>query len=89
MYEVRIRVADVLAKLSGILAKDVSVSKLTPILVSMFADDHKVVRETTTTASVEFIKNIGSESLNTFLPLYKKCLEDDKWRVRYEAYDAI
>lgn len=32
---------------------------------------------------------IGQESLKTLIPHFKKSIEDPKWRVRIEAYDAI
>jgi len=55
----------------------------------MFNDDHKEVRQCVTNASVDFVKNCGTEILNQFLPLYKKFIDDEKWRVRHSTYDAL
>lgn len=55
----------------------------------MYNDEHKEVRQAANIASVEYVKNIGGDSMKTFLPLFKKSIEDEKWRVRYEAYEAL
>ena len=55
----------------------------------MFSDDNKEVRQNANKAGVIYITGKGDDSLNSFLPLFKKAIEDDKWRVRYEAYEAV
>ena len=55
----------------------------------MFNDDNKEVREQINKSAVLYIISIGGDCLNSFLPLYKKSIEDVKWRVRYEGYEGL
>jgi len=75
--------------MSGLLSKDQATQKLLPLLTEMFSDDNKEVREGVTRAATKFIEAVGAESITNFLPHFKKTIEDSKWRVRIEAYDAF
>lgn len=55
----------------------------------MFNDDNKDVRQGVTRACAKFVEAVGPESINNFVPCIKKIIEDEKWRVRLEAYDAL
>lgn len=55
----------------------------------MFGDENKDVRMTIARTAARFIEAVGGDGLNTFLPLFKKAIDDDKWRVRLEGYEAL
>jgi len=55
----------------------------------MFGDENKDVRMTIARTAARFIEAVGGDGLNTFLPLFKKSIDDDKWRVRLEGYEAL
>ena len=75
--------------MSSLVTKEVATQKLLPHIVDMFADENKEVRESVTRAATKFIEAIGADVINSFLPHFKKAIEDEKWRVRLEAYDAL
>jgi hypothetical protein len=60
-----------------------------PHIIDLFADENKEVRQGVTKAAAKFAEAIGAETVATFMPYFKKMVEDDKWRVRIEAYDAL
>ena len=86
---VRAGAANIIGSLTGILQKDLSTAKLLPHILEMFGDEHKDVREGTNRAAARFCEAIGPEVLTQFLPFFKKSIEDLKWRVRLEGYQAM
>lgn len=55
----------------------------------MFADENKDVRTGACRAAAKFVEAVGPDSINTFIPFFKKAIEDEKWRVRLEAYESL
>lgn len=87
--EVRAGTAEVIAILSGLINKDQAISKLQPLLPELFNDDQKEVREAASKSAAKFCENVGPESIDVFINLFKKSLEDTKWRVRAETLDGL
>lgn len=74
--EVRAGTAEVIAILSGLINKEQAINKLQPLLPDLFNDDQKEVREAASRATSKFCENVGYESIDTFIPHFKKALED-------------
>lgn len=55
----------------------------------MLSDEHKDVRENANKAAAKFCEAVGADVLNQLLVHFKKSIEDPKWRVRLEAYQAM
>ncbi len=73
----------------SILPKETIVQKLLPHIIELFEDESKEVRQGATKAIAKYAEIAGIEVLKTAIPLYKKTIEDPKWRVRIETYDAL
>ncbi|KAL4433336.1 hypothetical protein ABPG74_017440 [Tetrahymena malaccensis] len=87
--QVRAGVTEVIQIMCTLLPKDVTNLKLLPHIVDLFEDENKEVRQGVTRAACKFVEVIGQDSLKNLIPHFKKSIEDPKWRVRIEAYDAI
>lgn len=80
---------DVIGIMCSLVTKEIAQSKLLPHILEMFNDDNKEVREGVNRAAARFCEAIGQEVLPSLIPLFKKSIEDQKWRVRCEAYKAM
>eukprot|EP00825_Cyclidium_porcatum_P001190 TRINITY_DN1053_c0_g1_i3.p1 TRINITY_DN1053_c0_g1~~TRINITY_DN1053_c0_g1_i3.p1 ORF type:complete len:415 (-),score=96.13 TRINITY_DN1053_c0_g1_i3:34-1278(-) len=87
--EVRAGTAEVIAILSGLINKEQAVTKLQPLLPDLFNDEQKEVREAASKATAKFCENVGPESIDVFIAMFKKALEDPKWRVRAETMEGL
>ncbi|EGR34557.1 protein phosphatase 2 regulatory subunit A, alpha isoform, putative [Ichthyophthirius multifiliis] len=87
--QVRSGVTEVVSLIVQILPKEVISSKLLSYIIDLFDDESKEVRQGANKAASKFAECLGPDSLKTLLPLFKKSIEDPKWRVRVEAYEAL
>ncbi|EGR34046.1 protein phosphatase 2 regulatory subunit A, alpha isoform, putative [Ichthyophthirius multifiliis] len=89
VFQVRAGVTEVVYLMINILPKDTIVQKLLPLIIELFDDESKEVRQGATKAVSKYVEVIGVDALKTAIPLFKKTIEDNKWRVRVETYDAL
>ena len=69
--------------------KDEAYQRIQPLLKDLLKDENQEVRKGGLFGSAKFIETMGVDSINAFLPSFKKCVEDPKWRVRLELLKNI
>jgi len=72
-----------------LLPKEIAVSSFQQIILDMLANDNKLVRASALLTSLRFVESYGWSCFQTFLPQYKKLIEDPKWRVRAQTYECL
>ncbi|CAD8201014.1 unnamed protein product [Paramecium octaurelia] len=79
----------VIGQIATILPRDNSQSKLQSYLIELMSDDNQDVRKNAAQSVGVFAAALGSDALVQFIPHFKKCMEDPKWRVRKEIMQTV
>lgn len=86
---VRTQITNVIGNIIASVPKDLVYQKLLPLVVELSKDDNQDVRQGSLQAAARCGEILGLEVVNSILPILKAGTEDVKWRVRYEAINAI
>jgi len=84
-------VSTALCEMSGLVGKEMTESKIIPILMDLMKDDNSEVKLNTLSGLYKVAVVVGAESIlkESNLAIISNLTKDSQWRVRMEVYNLI
>ncbi|EGR29529.1 hypothetical protein IMG5_154170 [Ichthyophthirius multifiliis] len=64
-------------------------NKLISLIVELFEDENKEVKILALNYACKYLVSNQGNNIQTFIPLFQKAVDDQKWKVRLEGYNCL